>query len=112
MDWFTAHIASGLFHAVWNEIWKWGAGIGLIILFLAAAYLSPFAKQWFVFAAVVVAAALFIYGAGIKDEKVVCADKTKYVYIRTHTPAQVKKFFSQVIPLPHTCGAMEWGCQP
>lgn len=112
MDWFTAHVASGLFAATWTLVWHWGAGVGLVILLLAAAYFSPFAKQWFVFAAGVVVAAMCIYGWGIKDEKVVCDSKVKYVYVRSHTAAQVKKYLAPPTVQPHVCGELEWGCQP
>jgi len=112
MGYFAGHIASGLFAAVWSEVWKFGAGTGLIILLLAAAYFSPFSKQWFVVGAVVVAAIMFVYGYGIRDEKTVCTDKVKYVYVRSHTPSQAKKYLAPPVHTPHTCGELEWGCQP
>jgi len=110
MSYFAGHIASGLLAATWTVVWHWGAGVGLIILLLAAAYFSPFAKRYFVYAAVVVAAVMTIYGFGLTDEKKICAAQTKYVYLHTHTPVQDKLFLSPSAPAPRQCGELEWGC--
>lgn len=59
------------FAGVWAEVWRFGIGLGLIIVFLAAAYFSPILKKDFVYAAVVVAVLLasFTYGVRIGEQR-------------------------------------------
>ena len=64
--------SAGLVDALWSEIWKFGLGTGLIILFTAAAFLSPVGKQSFAAAAFATFVILVIYGEGIKNEKTTC----------------------------------------
>lgn len=56
--------------SVWPLISHAGSGGLLITGLLAAAYFSPVFKKEFVYGAVVVAIALFVYGVGVHDEKV------------------------------------------
>lgn len=49
-----------------------GGGGALIVGLLAAAYFSPVFKKEFVYAALVVAVALFIYGVGVRDANNAC----------------------------------------
>lgn len=65
---------------LWAEIWKWGLGVALIILFLAAAYFIPIGKRYFVEAAVIVAVAMFVYTKGVYDQHLRCAAQQKIVY--------------------------------
>lgn len=55
---------------VWPLIAHAGSGGLLIAGLLAAAWFSPVFKKEFVYAAVVVAVALTVYGVGVHDEKV------------------------------------------
>jgi hypothetical protein len=82
--------ASGLADAIWSEVWQWGLGVGLIILCLALAYFSPFDKKYFILAAAIIAAALFIFARGQLVEKTVCDAKIKYIYLKAH-PTITKK---------------------
>lgn len=50
-------------------VWQFGIGIGLIILCLVGAWFSPLFKKDFLYAAVVIAVALFFETVGIKAEK-------------------------------------------
>lgn len=59
-DWFTG---------IWPFIAHAGAGGSLIGALLAAAWFSPVFKKDFVYAALVVGVATFIYGVGVHDEK-------------------------------------------
>lgn len=54
---------------VWPLVAHAGAGGVLIAGLLAAAYFSPVFKKELVYAAIVVAVALFVYGVGVHDEK-------------------------------------------
>jgi hypothetical protein len=56
------------FAGLWTMVWHWGIGVGLIILLLAAAYFSPLCKKDFVYAAVIVAVAMFFEGVGVHME--------------------------------------------
>lgn len=64
---------------LWAEVWKWGLGVGLVILLLAAAYFSPIAKKYFVFAAVAVVIGIVGYGKGISDQSNRCVAQQKVV---------------------------------
>lgn len=55
---------------VWPLISHAGSGGLLIAGLLAAAYFSPVFKKEFVYGAIGVAVALFVYGVGVHDEKV------------------------------------------
>lgn len=56
------------FESIWPFVVHAGGGASLIAGLLAAAYFSPIFKKDFVWGAVVVAAALFVYGVGVHDE--------------------------------------------
>ena len=58
------------FAGIWTMVWHWGIGIGLIVLFLAAAYFSPIGKKDLVYCAVIVVVFLVAEAVGIHDEKV------------------------------------------
>jgi hypothetical protein len=123
---FTAindHFASGVFGAVWTMVWHWGLGVGVIILLLLAAYLSPVSKIYFLVAAAIVAALLFAYSNGLLNERKVCEAKIKYIYLRAHPQLQTKNLAPRWTVSPdwyigkpytpsHVCGGLEWGCQP
>ncbi len=68
-----------LFAGVWAEVWKFGLGIGLIILCLAGAYFSPLGKKDFLWAAVVVAVSLVLYSRGVLDQSARCAAQAAVV---------------------------------
>ena len=60
----------GLFFAgIWDLVWAWGIGIGLIILLCAAAYFSPVFKKDFLWGAFIVAVALFFTANGARLER-------------------------------------------
>ena len=58
------------FAGIWGMVFHWGLGIGLIVLFLAAAYFSPIGKKDLIYCAVIVAVFLVAEAVGIHDEKV------------------------------------------
>lgn len=70
---------STIFVGLWTEIFHWGLGIGLIILFGLAAYFSPIAKPLFVACAVAVAAFLGGYTVGTHDADVKCTARAAAV---------------------------------
>ena len=91
---FTA----GLVDALWSEIWKFGLGVGLIILLTAGAFFSPVGKQALASAAFAVFIILVIYGYGIKQEKATCAAQKVLFLKQLHqqyvfTPRPRKPFF-------------------
>ena len=53
------------FAGLWGEVWRFGIGIGLIILCLVAAYFSPILKKDFLYAAAVIAAFVIAFGYGV-----------------------------------------------
>ena len=81
---FWQYSASGLVDAVWANVWHWGLGIGLIILFIAATFFSPIGKQFFAAAAAATFVLLVVYGIGQRDESAVCDAKVKVIYLRAH----------------------------
>jgi len=81
--WFQ-YSASGLIDAIWGEVWHWGLGIGLIILFTAAAFFSPIGKQAFAGAAFAVFCLLVAYGFGQKDRAAICEAQVKALYLNLH----------------------------
>ena len=122
-NWFWQQTAAGLGSAVWAAVWQWGLGVGLIIICLALAYLSPLNKRYFLIAAGIIAIALFIYARGQLTEHAICDAKIKYIYLRAHpnitkkniarnwrvSPSwQIGNKFSQTTQ--RKCGSMEWGC--
>lgn len=56
------------FIGLWPLIWHQAAGYGFIAVLLAAAYFSPIFKKDFVYAAIIVGVALFVYQYGVHDE--------------------------------------------
>ena len=64
---------------LWAEVWKWGLGVGLVILLLTAAYFSPIAKKYFVFAAVAVVIVMLAYTRGVYDQSNRCVAQQKVV---------------------------------
>ena len=78
--WVTHDLAT----SIWTLVWHWGTGVGAIILLLAAAFFSPFCKKDFVYAAVIVAVALFIYGYGTVDASRLCDARLKEQVVRLH----------------------------
>ena len=58
------------FAGIWGMVLHWGIGVGLIVLFLAAAYFSPIGKKDLVYCAVIVVVFLVAEAIGIHDEKV------------------------------------------
>src|SRR5208282_2786787 len=92
-DWFH-WTASGLVDAVWAEVWHWGLGIGLIIIFIAATFLSPIGKQFFAAAAGFVFILLVVYGISEKAADAVCEARIKAIYLELHpeiTPKTITK---------------------
>lgn len=88
-EWFQ-YSASGLVDALWSSIWHWGLGIGVIILAIAAAILSPVGKQFFAATAACAFVLLVAYGMGQKDEAKICEAKVKRIYLEAH-PLITKK---------------------
>jgi hypothetical protein len=82
-EWFQL-TASGLINAVWTSIWHWGLGIGVIILCIAGAFLSPVGKQGFAGAAFAAFLLLVAFGIGQKDEKAICEARVKVLYLKAH----------------------------
>jgi hypothetical protein len=76
-----------VFAGLWAEVWKWGIGIGLVILLLAAAYFSPLYKKYFLFAAVAVVIVLVAYTKGVSDENKRCV--AQQVVVKQHVTAAV-----------------------
>ena len=98
---FSNLFTAGLIDALWSEIWKFGVGTGVIILSLAAAYFSPIGKQFFLAVAACAFVGLIIYGEGIKNEKVTCAQQKviflkqlhkDYVFIPRRRPVTLNPF--------------------
>ncbi len=58
------------FAGIWGMVFHWGLGIGLIVLFLAAAYFSPIGKKDLIYCATIIAVFLVAEAVGIHDEKV------------------------------------------
>ena len=112
MGWFTSTVASGAFHAIWNLIWIWAGGTGLVVLLCVAGLY--FKNMYFVYAAGAVFLCLTIFGYGQVKEHAVCDAKIKYVYLRTHTKAQDKAYIASHAkgkPAAHrACGELEYGC--
>lgn len=125
LNWLWQVSAAGVGNAIWTAVWQWGIGVGSIIICLAAAYLSPLNKRWFLFAAVIIAAALFIYARGQLTEHAICDAKIKYIYLRAHpnitkkniapkwtvSPAwQLGVPSSRQTTTSRKCQSLEWGC--
>lgn len=94
----SADAAAGVFHALWTLVWTWGLGVGLIVLLLLAAWFSPFFKKDLVYAAVVVAVALVVYGYGQHNDEILCRareaaveKKVNAIVAKTKTPAYRKR---------------------
>ena len=92
--WVTHDLAA----SIWTLVWHWGTGVGAIVLLLAAAFFSPFCKKDFVYAAVIVAVALFIYGYGTVDASRLCDARMKNGLATLHknftfVPKQTTKGF-------------------
>lgn len=83
-QWWFQHTSSGLFDAIWAELWHWGLGVGLIVICLILAYFSPLNKKYFLIAAGVIAVGLLIYNVGHHDEAKVCEAKVKKIYLQAH----------------------------
>ena len=81
MSFISNLFTAGLVDALWSEIWKFGLGTGVIILSLAAAYFSPIGKQFFLAVAACAFIGLIIYGEGIKNEKITCAQQ-KVIFLK------------------------------
>lgn len=77
--WLDQQTYNGLAHALGAIVFHWGVGVGVIILLLLAAYVSPINKQYFIAAAGVVVVILFVYGWGQKDQAALC--KTEKVLV-------------------------------
>lgn len=82
-QWFQ-YTASGLVDAVWGSVWHWGLAVGVIILAIAAAILSPVGKQFFAAVAACAFVLLVAYGIGQKDEARICEAKVKVLYLKAH----------------------------
>jgi hypothetical protein len=84
---------------MWDMIWQWGLGIGLIILCLVLAYFSPLYKKDFIWAAAIIIMALLFEGIGIAQEKSHCVAQqqvivdtvTKVVHSTTTPKSQQQK---------------------
>jgi hypothetical protein len=83
-----------LLAGAWSMVWHWGVGVGLIIVFCAAAWFSPVFKKDFLYAALLVFVALFFESVGIRDERArvvaqeqVINNKVDDVVKGTQTPA-------------------------
>lgn len=87
--WFQLS-ASGLIDAGWGLVWHWGLGIGVIILCIAAAILSPVGKQAFALAAACTFCLLVAYGMGVKSESALCEAKVKELYLKAHPGINAK----------------------
>jgi hypothetical protein len=53
------------FAGLWAEVWRFGLGFGIIVLLLAAAYLSPIWKKWFLYAALAVGIFMISFTTGV-----------------------------------------------
>jgi hypothetical protein len=124
-NWIWQETAAGLGSAIWAAVWQWGLGVGLIIICLALAYLSPLNKRYFLIAAAIIAVGLFIYARGQLTEHAICDAKIKYIYLRAHpnitkkniaanwrvSPQwQLGKPYSQTTTAKRVCQPLEWGC--
>ena len=83
-QWWFHQTSSGLVSAVGHEVFHWGLGIGLIIIFCLLAFFSPVNKKYFVAGAVISAILLFTYSYGHHDEATVCEAKVKKIYLEAH----------------------------
>jgi hypothetical protein len=131
LSWLTTgwfHItASGLIDAVWGEVWHWGLGIGVMILCIVGAFLSPVGKQLFAGAAFATFCLLVAYGYGQKDRAAICEAQVKELYLKSHPgitakniaknwrvspnwiPGQKQAPVSRRAP-KSTCSPGGWGC--
>lgn len=132
-SWFSTgwfHLtASGLVDAVWSEVWHWGLGIGVMILCIAGAFLSPVGKQGFAGAAFATFCLLVAYGYGQKDRSAICEAQVKELYLKAHPGINAKNIAKNwrvspnwvpgqpaPRPVPHvdastcTSGYMGFGC--
>jgi len=82
--WWFQETASGLVGSLWTEVWHWGLGIGVIILCIAGAFLSPVGKQGFAGAAFATFLLLVAYGFGQKDRAAICEAQVKVIYLKAH----------------------------
>ena len=82
-EWFRL-TASGLIDAIWGEIWHFGLGIGVMILCIVGAFLSPVGKQGFAGAAFAAFCLLVAYGYGQKDRAALCEAQVKELYLKAH----------------------------
>jgi hypothetical protein len=80
---------------IWAEIWKFGAGTGVIVLLCAAAYFSPLYKKEFIYGAMGVAGVLFAYTYGVHDgaararaQEIVVEQKVDKAVKDAQTPGQ------------------------
>ena len=88
------HLSETVAHAVWADIFAWGGGIGLAILFFLAAFFSPVAKKDFFYGGVICLLAVAIYGYGTRVATAICVAKENAVVVKvdkivakTKTPA-------------------------
>lgn len=86
------------FAGLWTMVWHFGLGAGLIILCLAGAWFSPVFKSDFIYAALVVAFAMFFEYVGVHMEKVhrdaqgqVITSSVDKTVAKTETPAAKKQ---------------------
>lgn len=77
------------FAGMWDMVWHYGLGIGLIILCVAGAFFSPLFKKDFLYAAVVIAVAMAFETMGVREEKVHC-DAQQAVIEKTVTKVVAK----------------------
>ena len=98
MSFISNLFSAGLVDALWSELWKFGAGTGILILLFAGAVFLPTSRQFFIGCGVVVFLAMIVYGYGIKNEKVTCAAQKVIFQKQLHsqyifTPRQKKSTF-------------------
>lgn len=124
--WWFQQTASGLLDALWGEVWHWGLGIGVIILCILGAFLSPVGKQMFTGAAFATFILLVVYGMGIKNEKAICDARVKVIYLKAHPKLNSRNLAKNwrvsptwdpsapprytPIPPQRNCYGIGWGC--
>lgn len=68
-----------LFAGIWDMVWQWGIGIGLLILCIVGAFVSPMFKKDFIYAGLIVVVALFFMSLGVAQEKSHCTAQAQVI---------------------------------
>jgi hypothetical protein len=68
-----------LLAGMWEMVWQWGIGVGLLILCLAGAFFSPLFKKDFLYAALIIVVALFFMSLGVAQERSHCTAQNQVI---------------------------------